>query len=101
MDEADIITLTSAFIGAFGAFLISRWRRRKRQGPENDERTERADGKAARCTIVVLMVVMALVLWGTFFDLFTLGSKEVVSLLFFTMLFSMIGFRHYYLSKEL
>jgi uncharacterized membrane protein len=100
MDEADIITLTSAFIGMFIGFILQHMRRRKRQEPENDERTEGAAGKAARSTIIVLMGAIALVMWGDLLDLFKIGTIEFGSILFLTLLFSMIGFRHYYLSKE-
>jgi uncharacterized membrane protein len=101
MYTTDLWNIMPIIVGISIGFFIHYKRHKKTGEPEYDERTEKVAGKAAQCTIIVLMAAMALIMWGAFFDLFTLGSNEVVSLLFFTLLFSMIGFRHYYLSKEL
>ena len=74
--------------------------RKKPNELESDERTEKVAGKAARNTIVVIMGALAVIGWGHIFDLFKLETLAVVSVVFFALMISMIGFLKYYNSKD-
>lgn len=76
------------------------WRKRTDE-PERDERTQKVAGKAAQNTIIVIMGVLAVIGWGYILDLFKLETPAVVSLLFFTLMISMIGFSRYYNLKDI
>lgn len=75
-------------------------RRKRTNEPENDERTQKIAGKAAQNTIVVIMGTLGVIGWGDILDLFKLGTLAVVSVVFFAMMISMIGFLKYYNSKD-
>lgn len=75
--------------------------RKKPNEPKSDERKQKVAGKAAQNTIVVIMGVLAVIGWGDILDLFKLETLAVVSLVFFTLMISMIGFFKYYNSKEI
>lgn len=75
--------------------------RKKTNEPKSDERKEKVAGKAARNTIVVIMGALAVIGWGDILDLFKLETLAVVSLVFFTLMISMIGFFKYYNSKDI
>ncbi|MCK5177202.1 MAG: DUF2178 domain-containing protein [Candidatus Aenigmarchaeota archaeon] len=66
-----------------------------------DERTEKIVGKAAARTIVVIMVVIAIILFGNVLNLFGLETKLVLGIIFFSMLISMNVLLKYYESKEI
>lgn len=97
----DIISFIAAIVGVAIGFLIVNMRRKKSEEPEQDERTENAAGKAAHSTIIVLLLAMAVILWGDLFELFKLETDQSIPILFFTLLISLIAFRRYYNSKEL
>lgn len=65
-----------------------------------DERTEKVAGKAATRTIVVIMVVTAIILFGDVFNLFKLETKLALSIIFFSLLISMNVLLRYYDSKK-
>jgi uncharacterized membrane protein len=75
-------------------------KRKRSEGPEHDERTEKVTGKAAKSTIIVLMGVCAVILWGDIFGLFKLETRETMAILFPVLLLSMLAFVNYYNSKE-
>lgn len=97
----DIISFIGVIVGLAIGFLIVNRRRKKSETPEQDERTENVAGKAAQGTVIVLMLAMAVILYGDLFDLFKLETDQSIPILFFTLLISMIAFRRYYNSKEL
>jgi len=68
---------------------------------ESDERTQKIAGKAAQNTIVVIIVTLAVIGWGHILDLFKLETLAVVSVVFFALMISMIGFLKYYNSKDI
>jgi len=73
--------------------------RKKTNEPESDERTQKIAGKAAQNTIVVIMGTLGVIGWGDILDLFKLETPAVVSVVFFALIISMIGFLKYYNSK--
>ena len=75
--------------------------RKKTDEPERDERTEKVACKAVQSTIIVLMFLLAVIGWGDILDLFKLETLMTVSLIFFVLLLSLIGFPRYYNLKEL
>ena len=75
-------------------------RRKRTNEPESDERTQKIAGKAAQNTIVVIMGTLAVIGWGDILDLFKLETLAVVSVIFFALMISMIGFLKYYNSKD-
>jgi len=74
--------------------------RKKTNEPESDERTQKIAGKAAQNTIVVIMGTLAVIGWGYILDLFKLETLAVVSVVFFALIISMIGFLRYYNSED-
>ncbi|MBP2029902.1 putative membrane protein [Methanohalophilus levihalophilus] len=97
----DIFSFIPVIIGVVVGFLVSSRKRSKSGEPEHDERTEKVAGKAARSTIVVLMISFAVILWGDIFNLFKLETRETIAILFPVLLLSMLGFVTYYTSKDL
>ncbi|MDA0524746.1 DUF2178 domain-containing protein [Methanococcoides alaskense] len=97
----DIIEFIPILIGLATGYLILNRKRKRSEEPEQDERTENVAGKAAHNTIIVLMLAMALIGYGDIFDLFKMGTPATISILFITLLISLIAFRRYYNSKEL
>ncbi|MCM1987229.1 DUF2178 domain-containing protein [Methanococcoides seepicolus] len=81
--------------------LIYIIRRKKSGEPEHDERTEKVTGKAARSTIIVLMLVFLTILGGELLSLIKLEAIEMLAIIFPILLISMVGFVSYYNSKEL
>ena len=88
-----VIALT---IVSFVYFIM----RKKPNEPEGDERTQKIAGKAALNTIVVIMGVLAVIGWGDALDVFKLETPAVVSVVFFALMISMLGFFKYYNSKD-
>ncbi len=48
----------------------------------------------------MMMAVLAVIGWGDILDVFKLKTPIIVSLIFFALIISMIGFLRYYNSKE-
>ncbi|MCK5593746.1 MAG: DUF2178 domain-containing protein [Candidatus Aenigmarchaeota archaeon] len=65
-----------------------------------DERTEKVAGKAATKTIVVIMVTIAIILFGDVLNLFVIETKDALSIVFFSLFIPMIVLLRYYESKE-
>lgn len=80
--------------------LIYIVKRKKSGEPEHDERTEKVTGKAARSTIIVLMLVLLTILGGELLGLVKLETGEMLALTIPALLISMVGFVSYYNSKE-
>lgn len=74
--------------------------RKKPYEPEGDERTQKIAGKAALNTIVVIMGALAVIGWGDILDLCKLETPAMVSVVFFALMISMLGFLKYYNSKD-
>lgn len=89
--------ITGLAVGWFIYFI----RRKRTDEPERDERTQKIAGKAAQNTIIVIMGMLAVIGWGYILDLFKLETPVVVSLVFFALMISMIGFLRYYNSKDI
>ena len=66
----------------------------------SDERTEKIAGKAALRTIIVIMTLVTILLFGDVINLFRLETKLGLSIVFFSMLLSMNLLLSYYDSKE-
>jgi len=96
----DLHILLGVITGLAIGWSIYFIRRKKTNEPEIDERTEKVAGKAARNTIVVIMGTLAVIGWGDILDLFKLETLAVVSVVFFALIISMIGFLRYYNSKD-
>ena len=75
--------------------------RKKPNEPEGDERTQKIAGKAALNTIVVIMGTLGVIGWGDALNILKLETPAVVSVVFITLMISMIGFFKYYNSKEI
>ncbi|NPE28488.1 DUF2178 domain-containing protein [Methanococcoides sp. SA1] len=97
----DIIEFIPIIVGLATGYLIVNRKRKRSEEPEQDERTENVAGKAAQGTVIVLMLEMGVILYGDMFDLFKLETPATISILFITLLISLIAFRRYYNSKEL
>ncbi|MDY0385869.1 MAG: DUF2178 domain-containing protein [Methanolobus sp.] len=97
---ADIIDFIPIIVGVAIGFLIFNRKYKKSEEPEQDERTEKAAGKAAHSTIIVLMLAMAVIFYGYIFDLFKLETDQSIAILALTLLLSLIAFRRYYNSKD-
>jgi len=74
--------------------------RKKPNEPESDERTQKVAGKAALNTIVVIMGTLAVIGCGYILEIFKLETPAVVSVVFFALMISMLGFLKYYNSKD-
>jgi uncharacterized membrane protein len=74
--------------------------RKKPNEPESDERTQKVAGKAALNTIVVIMGALAVIGCGYILEIFKLETPAVVSVVFFALMISMLGFLKYYNSKD-
>ena len=74
--------------------------RKKPNELESDERTQKVAGKAALNTIVVIMGALAVIGWGYVLDILKLETPAVVSVVFFALMISMLGFLKYYNSKD-
>ena len=88
---------------AFGV-AVDRIRSKKTDDLRRDERTQKVGGKAAQMTIVVIMVVMAIIMWGKNIEVFEVETPMALSLVFFSLMISMIamiGFLRYYNKKEI
>jgi len=94
-----MVTL-SCITGVIIVYCIRLIQRKKTNEPEQDERTQKIAGKSAQMTLVVIMGVLAIIGWGDIFKLFKLRAGVVVSLVFLSLLISMIGFLKYYRKKE-
>ncbi|KGK98485.1 hypothetical protein LI82_12375 [Methanococcoides methylutens] len=97
----DIISFIGVIVGVTIGFLIVNRGRKKSGEPEQDERTEKVAGKAANSSIIVLLLAMAVILWGDLFELFKIETGQSISILFFTLMISLITFRRHYSSKEI
>lgn len=95
----DLKILFGVITGLAIGWTIYFIRHRRTHEPERDERTQKVAGKAAQATIVVIMAVLAVIAWGYILELFKLETPAVVSLIFFVLMISMIGFLRYYNSK--
>ena len=93
-----MITL-GCITGAVIAYGIRLMQRKKTNEPEQDERTQKVAGKSAQMTLVVIMGVLAIIGWGDILELFKLRAAVVVSLVFLSLLISIIGFSKYYRKK--
>ncbi len=91
-----LYVITGFAIGWFILFIL----RKRTNEPESDERTQKIAGKAAQNTIVVIMGTLGVIMWGYILDLFKLETPAVVSVVFFALIISMIGFSKYYHSKD-
>ena len=77
-----------------------RFIKKKKTGEiEQDERTEKIAGKAARMTVLSVMGVTAVVLYLEVFEIYKFGTPMALSLVLTSLLVSMIGFRRYYNRK--
>ena len=94
--DGQLYFVIALIIISFVHFIL----RKKPNEPESDERTEKVAGKAALNTIVVIMVTLAVIGGGHILDLFKLETPAVVSVVFFALMISMLGFFKYYNSKD-
>ena len=97
----DLIILFGVLTGLAIGWIIHLILRKKTDEPERDERTEKVACKAVQSTIIVLMFLLAVIGWGDVLDLFKLETPMTVSLIFFVLMLSLIGFPRYYNLKEL
>lgn len=97
----NLIILFGVLTGLATGWIIHLILRKKTDEPERDERTEKVSCKAVQSTIIVLMFLLAVIGWGDILDLFKLETPMIVSLIFFVLLLSLIGFPRYYNLKEL
>ncbi len=95
-----IISLFGIITGFAIGWAINFIRRKRTGEPERDERTQKVAGKAAQSTVILIMVALAVIGWGDILGMFKLETPMIVSLIFFTLMISMIGFSRYYNSKE-
>ena len=94
--DGQLYFVIALIIISFVHFIL----RKKPNEPESDERTEKVAGKAALNTIVVIMVTLAVIGGGHILDLFKLEIPAVISVVFFALMISMLGFLKYYNSKD-
>jgi len=101
MDIIDIIgQLVPFIIGYSIGFFLHRKAHQHSDEPEHDERTKKIAGNASQSTIIVLMLAIAVFLWGELFGVLKLQVMQVLIFMFFLMLASLIGFRQFYSKKE-
>lgn len=97
----NLIILFGVLTGLAIGWIIHLILRKKTDEPERDERTEKVACKAVKSTIIILMLVLAIIGWGDVLDLFKLETIVTISLVFFSLMISLILFPIYYNSKEL
>ena len=98
--EFNLYHLLGFVVGVAFAMAVDRIRSKKTDDLKQDERTQKVGGKAAQMTIVVIMGVMAIIMWGEILEVFELETPMALSLVFFSLMISMIGFLRYYNKKE-
>ena len=98
--EFNLYWLFGVVVGVAFGMTVYLIRRKKTDEPRQDERTQKVGCKAAQASIVVIMGVMAIIVWGEILEIFKLETPMALSLIFFSLMISMIGFLRYYNKKE-